>query len=293
MTRLGTGLFPRGPLSTSSIRFTFRALYPGTRNGALLFHGPGFSTLFPRTPVSTVFSRGAFQSLTREGTRLYPRGPLGSYMTRISIASNNVDLALGHLTFTPIQSFEVLRGTIIELPSAVDESFSGGATFTVSQGGFEINLPVSHLTFTVSLAGTGFSVNQTNSGDHSVDLPLTHLTFTPTANSFSVIYQNTIDLPVGRMQFTEHPIDISITLPGQQTLTQTDILAIWNNISIHGFTPQQALEIISAAVAGRTLGTHDQGALGTIVFRSIDDTHDVITATVDPHDNRVNIVLTP
>lgn len=295
MTRLGTALRPRGPLLANRTRTLFafpRLLGKNTTRqaaGAVVRGGlPGlFGRGFFNTPV---FSRGAFQPLTRQGTRLIPRGQILASLTRTAILPTIVNMAVGHVTFTPVQSFAVLRDTVVDLPSASDESFTGGATFTIEQGGTAINLTTAHLTFTPTLGGTGFSVTQSNINDHDIPMPTGHMTFTGVP--FSVVYENGVQLPTGHMTFACPGFDVSITLPGPQTLTQTDILAIWNNISISGFTPESSLELIAAALMGRLNDALIQSP-SIIQIMSIDGSKVVITAQVDEAGNRLKVTLTP
>lgn len=297
-TRLGTGLpQSRGPVRVDK-RFPFRQFASGSRlrspgmvGGALGFFNP------TRTPATTTFPRGAFSAQTRLGSAAQIRGPVFYNPTRTAIAPTQINLPTGHLTFTPVPlAFSVLQDTVIDLPAAQDRSFTAGATFTIVQSGSTIDLPVAHLTYTPTVGGQGFSVVQTNANDHTIFLPTANLTYTPIP--FSVIYENTVELPTTRLPFTEVPagFDVSITLPGQQTLTQTDILAIWQNINICGFNAQDALCIISAAVAGRLSGAdgpHGPGGVQTLEFKSLDGAKTVITAVVDPHGDRVSITLNP
>jgi hypothetical protein len=289
-TRLGTALRPRGPVGTNTFRHLFAFPRPvrqnSTRQAAGAILRSGLANTFGRGGFSApVFSRGAFTPLTRQGTRLFPRGQLYTNTVRSAIPSTIVTLPTGHWTLTP-KAFTILQDTVVEFPSASDISFTAGATFTVLQGGSVVDLPTGHWTITPG----GFQVVQTNSGDRTVFLPTGHWTLTP--KNFTVVYENSVSLPTGHMTFSGIPFDISITLPGQQTLTQTDILAIWNNISISGLTPANALSVIASAVAGRTVGALD-ATKGSMVFRSIDNSKDVIHVAYDETGNRLVVTLTP
>jgi hypothetical protein len=52
------------------------------------------------------------------------------------------------------------------------------------------------------------------------------------------------------------------------------------------------LNVIASAVAGRTVGALD-ASKGSMVFRSIDDTKDVIHVAYDETGNRLVVTLTP
>ena len=258
-TQLGTGLMVRATRTT----------------GTKIFQAPSVSK-----------EAGDF---TRFGARMFSQGPLGNFTGRVETAPTIIDLPIGHLTFTPNALQNPLQDTVVDLPAAIDDTYTpAGTGFSVSQSGGVIDLPVGNFTLT----GLAFIVDQLNSGDQDVFLPSQHITFT--GLPFVVQEDRIIDIPTGHVRFTPLEFTVAITLPGPQTLTQGDINAIWGNFAIGGsYSPEATLEIIAAAVAGRLRDVPDFGRPGTMVFRDIANTRDVIIATVDEKGDRVTIVLSP
>lgn len=75
--------------------------------------------------------------------------------------------------------------------------------------------------------------------------------------------------------------------------TTTDIPALigalegFETVLVGGYTGADLFRVFASILAGKVSG----GGTTTIVFRSIDDTKNVITATVDTNGNRVNVVV--
>lgn len=67
------------------------------------------------------------------------------------------------------------------------------------------------------------------------------------------------------------------------------IEAIFNDVAVTGtYNFSDLLKIMASALAGKLSG----GGTTTLTFRSVDDTSDVIVATVDANKNRTNVVIT-
>jgi hypothetical protein len=64
---------------------------------------------------------------------------------------------------------------------------------------------------------------------------------------------------------------------------------IWQHVVEAGMSAEEVLRVMVAAMAGKVSGA----GTTTEIFRSIDDTRNVITATVDAQGNRTAITLAP
>jgi hypothetical protein len=64
--------------------------------------------------------------------------------------------------------------------------------------------------------------------------------------------------------------------------------AILDEAVVGSYTLRQLVKVMAAALAGKLSG----GGTTTLTFRGVDDTSNVIVATVDTNGNRTNIVLT-
>ena len=64
--------------------------------------------------------------------------------------------------------------------------------------------------------------------------------------------------------------------------------AILDEVVVGSYTLRQLLKVMAAALAGKATG----GGTTTVTFRCVDDTSDVIVATVDANGNRSEVVLT-
>lgn len=64
--------------------------------------------------------------------------------------------------------------------------------------------------------------------------------------------------------------------------------AILDEVVVGSYTLRQLLKVMAAALAGKATG----GGTTTVTFRGVDDTSDVIVATVDANGNRSEVVLT-
>jgi hypothetical protein len=205
---------------------------------------------------------------------------LGNFNGRTAILPTIVDFPQGHVTYTAYP-MNIVTDTVVDFPG-IAKSFTA-YPFSILQAGYTIDFPQGHVTYTA----LPMTIEQTNSADVTVSFPTANLTYT--AYPMTINYVQDVDFPVSDFSFTAYPMDIAITLAGPQTLTQTDINAIWRNFNIGNMTPENILEIIAAAVAGRLSGV----GTNNLVFRSIDNTKDVITAHVDGGGNRIEITLTP
>jgi hypothetical protein len=286
-TRLGTSLGPRGPLGSFAGRLLFITPRP-----AGTFTAIG-TRLFPRRAFGNFAGRGLFVApsqkvsgiYTRLGPRLMPQGRLGNFLGRISVAPTVIDVPKANLTFTSLTPQNVLQDTVIDVIGI--EAFFTSFDPDIVQGGVIVDVPLAHLTFTML---TPDGISQTGASDVLVDVPVAHLTFT--ALDPTVQYAQVIDVPAANLTFTPFPLQVDITLPGQQTLTQTDITAIWEDITISGFSPRDLLRIIAAVSAGKLNGARLNGG-GQIIIRSIDGLEEVVLAQYDEAGNRVHVVIDP
>jgi len=64
--------------------------------------------------------------------------------------------------------------------------------------------------------------------------------------------------------------------------------AILDEAVVGSYTLRQLLKVMAAALAGKATG----GGTTTVTFRGVDDTSDVIVATVDANGNRSAVTLT-
>ena len=72
------------------------------------------------------------------------------------------------------------------------------------------------------------------------------------------------------------------------TLSSSGVDAILDEVVVGTYTMRQLLKVMSAALAGKATG----GGTSTITFRGVDDTTNVIVATVDTNGNRSSVTLT-
>lgn len=72
------------------------------------------------------------------------------------------------------------------------------------------------------------------------------------------------------------------------TLSSSGVDAILDEVVVGTYTMRQLLKVMSAALAGKETG----GGTSTITFRGVDDTTNVIVATVDTNGNRSAVTLT-
>jgi len=71
-------------------------------------------------------------------------------------------------------------------------------------------------------------------------------------------------------------------------LTAAGIDAILDEVVVGSYTMRQLLKVMAAAMAGKATG----GGTTTVTFRGVDDTSNVIVATVDANGNRSAVTLT-
>ena len=71
-------------------------------------------------------------------------------------------------------------------------------------------------------------------------------------------------------------------------LTAAGVDAILDEVVVGTYTMRQLLKVMAAALAGKLSG----GGTATLTFRGVDDTSDVIVATVDANGNRSAVTLT-
>ena len=71
-------------------------------------------------------------------------------------------------------------------------------------------------------------------------------------------------------------------------LSAAGVDAILDEVVVGSYTMRQLLAVMASALAGKLSG----GGTTTLTFRGVDDTSDVIVATVDASHNRTNTVLT-
>ena len=64
--------------------------------------------------------------------------------------------------------------------------------------------------------------------------------------------------------------------------------AILDEVVVGSYTMRQLLKVMAAALAGKATG----GGTTSVTFRGVDDTSDVIVATVDANGNRSAVTLT-
>jgi len=82
--------------------------------------------------------------------------------------------------------------------------------------------------------------------------------------------------------------DTGTTIPAAITgLNDIAVSDIMNEVVVGTYTFEQLLKVMSAALAGKLSG----GGTATLIFRGIDDTSDVIVATIDANNNRTAVTL--
>lgn len=72
------------------------------------------------------------------------------------------------------------------------------------------------------------------------------------------------------------------------TLSSSGVYAILDEVVVGSYTLRQLVKVMAAALAGKVTG----GGTSTITFRGVDDTTNVIVATVDTNGNRSAVTLT-
>jgi hypothetical protein len=75
--------------------------------------------------------------------------------------------------------------------------------------------------------------------------------------------------------------------PDKAYLAQSDIPAFWDYPLATGTTASEAMDILTAVAAGKV-----SGGPGSPVFRSIDDTRNVVTGVADSNGNRTTSTIT-
>jgi hypothetical protein len=86
------------------------------------------------------------------------------------------------------------------------------------------------------------------------------------------------------------PGDMSASIQSFSTLSPENLaLAVWNQFLESGYTAEDLMRLMSAAMLGKV-----SGASGTsVAFRDVNDTTDRITATVDSSGDRISVTLNP
>ena len=80
----------------------------------------------------------------------------------------------------------------------------------------------------------------------------------------------------------------NITAAAGVALSAAGVDAILDEVVVGTYTMRQLLKVMAAAMAGKATG----GGTTTVTFRGVDDTSDVIVATVDASGNRSAVTLT-
>jgi hypothetical protein len=82
-------------------------------------------------------------------------------------------------------------------------------------------------------------------------------------------------------------MEIDIVVTGTGLTTANVGQAVWNYLLATGYSASEAMDILTAVAAGKV-----SGGPGSPVFRSIDDTRDVVTGVADSSGNRTTSTIT-
>lgn len=93
------------------------------------------------------------------------------------------------------------------------------------------------------------------------------------------------DFEGGMDGFANASIDIVVTGTGLTTANVGQ--AVWSYLLATGYSASEAMDILTAVAAGKV-----SGGPGSPVFRSIDDTRDVVTGVADSSGNRTTSTIT-
>lgn len=233
------------------------------------FTGKVTSTAITRLGLSGV-PRARFQDIAKEpaeargSTQISTLGlgafsrPVWGDLSKTVVSTTYYDYSTDALTFTE-NSYSVLQDKVIDYTGV--EVVPTTYDYEIIQGGQTLSYSVDALTFTEY----SYNVEQDDPANTVVRYDPVPLTFT--AYDYAVVQQRLVSYSnTPNVSFTEYAYDVIPGVLGEQTLSNADIYAIFNNYKIDGYSLHELMAGMAAMLMGESENADKQG---TATYKSV------------------------